>query len=140
MATTLGTKLLNLRRERKLSQTEIADILGVSQNAYNRCESDKCKPLSENLFKIYQYYKVDIQELFDDNEKINLINTDIKGGNNFFGNNIPSVNTLNIHPNTGLIVEAIQKVQEQITKLLESQSNLIDEMLKKLQKIVICAV
>ncbi|MCL2290014.1 MAG: helix-turn-helix domain-containing protein [Bacteroidetes bacterium] len=46
---TLGTKLLKLRREANLSQAEIADFLGVSQNAYNRWESDKCKPLAENF-------------------------------------------------------------------------------------------
>jgi transcriptional regulator with XRE-family HTH domain len=33
---TLGKKLLNLRQERKLSQTELADYLNVSQNAYHR--------------------------------------------------------------------------------------------------------
>lgn len=31
----LGTKLLNLRRQHRLSQTEIAEALDVSQNAYN---------------------------------------------------------------------------------------------------------
>jgi len=32
----LGTKLLNLRQQQRLTQTEIADIINVSQNAYNK--------------------------------------------------------------------------------------------------------
>jgi transcriptional regulator with XRE-family HTH domain len=123
----LGTKLLNLRHQHKLSQTEIADILDVSQNAYNKWESDKCKPSADNLLKLSQYYKIDIIELLDDNEKINLSNNEIKGENNIIANTIP---TINIHPSNSLIDRIIQ-MQEQISKLLESQFRLIEELLKK---------
>ncbi|MDR1553402.1 MAG: helix-turn-helix domain-containing protein [Prevotellaceae bacterium] len=126
----LGTKLLNLRRQHKLSQTEIADILDVSQNAYNKWEADKCKPSADNLVKLSQYYKIDIAELLDTHEKINLSGNDIKGGNNFFANNIPTINTVNIQPSFE-IMEQILQMQEQISKLLESQFRLIEELLKK---------
>jgi len=122
--------LLQLRREAKLSQTEIADIIGVSQNAYNRWEADKCKPLAENLLKISQYYHINVQELLDDAEKINVSSNDISGGNNFFANNIPSINTVNIQPPTD-IIEKVLKMQEQISKLLESQFVLIEEIMRK---------
>ncbi|MDR1984679.1 MAG: helix-turn-helix transcriptional regulator [Prevotellaceae bacterium] len=123
----LGTKLLNLRHQHKLSQTEIADILDVSQNAYNKWEAGKCKPSADNLLKLSQYYKVDIVELLDDNEKINLSNNEIKGENNIIANTIP---TINIQPSTSLM-EQVLKMQEQISKLLESQFRLIEELLKK---------
>ena len=124
---TLGTKLLKLRQEHKLSQTEIATILDVSQNAYNKWEADKCKPSADNLLKISQYYKIDIIELLNDNEKISLSNNDIKGENNIIANTIP---TINIQPSTSLMEHVLQ-MQEQISKLLESQFHLIDELLKK---------
>ncbi|GHT18816.1 hypothetical protein FACS189429_5820 [Bacteroidia bacterium] len=127
---TLGKKLLDLRNEHKLSQTEFADCIGVSQNAYHRWESDMCKPKVDNLQKISQYFKIDIQELLDDNEKINISNNDVSGGNNFFGNNIPSVHTLNIHPNTE-VMERVLQTQEQISKLLDSQFRLIEELIKR---------
>ncbi|MDR2292415.1 MAG: helix-turn-helix domain-containing protein [Prevotellaceae bacterium] len=126
----LGTKLLNLRRQHKLSQTEIADILDISQNAYNKWEADKCKPSADNLLKLSQYYKIDIAELLDTHEKINLSGNDIKGGNNFFANNIPTINTVNIQPSPD-IMERVLQTQEQISKLLESQFRLIEELLKK---------
>ena len=123
----LGAKLLNLRRQHRLSQTEIADILDISQNAYNKWEADKCKPSADNLVKLSQYYKVDIIELLDDNEKINLSNSKIDGENNIIANTIP---TINIQPSTALM-ERVLQTQEQISKLLESQFRLLDELLKK---------
>ena len=123
----LGAKLLNLRRQHRLSQTEIADILDISQNAYNKWEADKCKPSADNLVKLSQYYKVDIIELLDDNEKINLSNSKIDGENNIIANTIP---TINIQPSTALM-ERVLQIQEQISKLLESQFRLLDELLKK---------
>ena len=82
------------------------------------------------MLKISQYYNVDIQELLDDNEKISVTNNDIAGENNFFASNIPSINTLNIQPSTE-IIEKVLKTQEQISKLLESQFKLIEEVMKK---------
>ncbi|MDR0421006.1 MAG: helix-turn-helix domain-containing protein, partial [Prevotellaceae bacterium] len=117
----------NLRRQHRLSQTEIADILDVSQNAYNKWEADKCKPSADNLLKLSQYYKIDIIELLDDNEKINLSGNEIKGENNIIANTIP---TINIQSSASLM-ERVLQTQEQISKLLESQFRLIEDLLKK---------
>jgi transcriptional regulator with XRE-family HTH domain len=123
----LGTKLLNLRKKHRLSQTEIAEVLHVSQNAYNKWEADKCKPSADNLFRLSQYYKVDIIELLDDSEKITLSNNEIKGENNIIANTLP---TINIQPSTSLMEKVLQ-TQQQISNLLESQFRLIEELLKK---------
>ncbi|GHT54752.1 hypothetical protein FACS189451_08160 [Bacteroidia bacterium] len=123
----LGTKLLNLRQQHKLSQMEIADILNISQNAYNKWEADKCKPSADNLLKLSQYYKIDIVELLNDNEKISLLNNEIKGENNIIANTIP---TINIQSSSSLM-ERVLHTQEQISKLLESQFRLLEELLKK---------
>jgi transcriptional regulator with XRE-family HTH domain len=122
----LGKKLLDLRRERKLTQVEVADNLNVSQHAYNRWEADKCKPTADNLFKISQYYHVDITELLGDNEKINLSGNEIKGENNIIANTIPTINIQN-----SALMERILLMQEQISKLLESQFRLIEELVKR---------
>jgi transcriptional regulator with XRE-family HTH domain len=123
----LGTKLLNLRRQQRLSQTEIAEVLDVSQNAYNKWEADKCKPSADNVLKISQYYKIDIVELLDDKEKITLSNNEIKDKNNVIVNTIP---TINGQPPAALM-ERVFRMQEQISNLLETQFCLIEELLKK---------
>ena len=62
---TLGTKLSQLRRNRKLSQSEISNHLEVSQTAYSKWESDQSKPSINNLFKICEFYEEDIYSLYD---------------------------------------------------------------------------
>ena len=91
---TLGTKLLKLRQEHNLSQTEIADILGITQTTYGCWESDKYSPRKENLIKLSQYYNINLHELVDENEKIGVLNhdNDISGGNNIFANGNDTVN------------------------------------------------
>ena len=123
----LGTKLINLRQQRRLSQTEVADSIQVSQNAYSKWEADKCKPSADNLLKLSQYYDIDIFELLNDNEKISLSNNEIKGENNIIANTIP---TINIQPSTSL-VELMLQFQEQIIKIQEAQLRLIEELSKK---------
>ena len=118
----LGTKLLNLRHQNKLSQTEIADILGISQNAYNKWEADKCKPSANNLLKLSQYYKVDIIKLIDDNEKVSLSNNELKDKNKYYS-------TVNIKSPISLMEQMLQ-MQKQILKLLEIHFCLIEELLK----------
>jgi transcriptional regulator with XRE-family HTH domain len=123
---TLGTKLLNLRQEQKLSQSEIAEILDVSQNAYNKWESDKCKPTADNLLKWSQYYHIDIHELLDDNEKISLSGNKIKGENNIIANTIPTINIQSPE-----LIENILRNQETMSKLLESQLKILEELAKR---------
>ena len=140
---TLGTKLLKLRQEHKLSQTEIADILGVKQTTYSGWESDEVKPKSENLFKLSQYYKINMQELFDENDKISMINHDNNnnGGNNIFANENNTVNIQqspeiiellkNEEENIFKLIASQQEQQAQTTKLLESHFKLVELMNKK---------
>jgi transcriptional regulator with XRE-family HTH domain len=123
---TIGTKLLNLRNKHKLSQMEVAEKLQVSQNAYHKWESDKCKPTADNLKSISEYYNIDISELLDDNEKISLSHNKIKGENNIIANTIP---TINIQPRD--LVEKVMQNQEQIFKIIENQNKLLEEVLKK---------
>ena len=123
---TLGTKLLQLRTKNRMSQKEIAEIIGVSQNAYNQWESDKCKPLIENLVKISQHYCMDIKELLDDNEKISLAGNEIKGENNIIANTIPTINI-----QSSALMDKILQMQEQIAKLIESQFKLLEEILNR---------
>jgi len=74
---TLGRKLALLRQAKRISQVEVAEYLGVSENSYNKWESDKMIPKLENLIKIAKFYDVDIKDLYENNE-INRVNADKK--------------------------------------------------------------
>ena len=118
---TLGTKLLKLRQEHKLSQAELAEILGVSQTTYGCWESGAYCPRKENLVKIAQYYNIDIKYLLDDKEKTKVVNRDISNVTNFLGNANNSTFNFQQSPE---ILELLKTHEEQIFKLMTSQQEL----------------
>ena len=125
--TTLGTKLRKLRDDKKMSQSEIANMLGVSQSAYNKWEADQAKPSSDNLLKISDFHEVEIKDLLEDTNGII--------SNNIFKDSSVSHHIFNYAQTVNMqspeLIENILKNQEQITKLIEIQSKLIESLLKK---------
>jgi len=123
---TLGTKLLKLREEHRLSQTEFAETIGVSQNAYSRWEADKCKPHVEHLFKIAQYYQIDMKILLDNNRTIIFSQNGITGINKIITNNVPAINDTVLSE----LMDRILKTQEYVLSLLNLELKMITELLK----------
>ncbi|MCL1868764.1 MAG: helix-turn-helix transcriptional regulator [Paludibacter sp.] len=101
---TLGL-LLKLRQEHKFSQMEIAEKLNVSQNAYCKWESDKCKPGSKNLQKIAIFYNIDAFDLLDDNANISFSGNEI-GDNNIIAS---TKSTINVQMSKEFIEQLLQK-------------------------------
>lgn len=121
--TTLGTKLRRLRDDKKMSQSEIANILGVSQSAYNKWEADQAKPNTDNLVKIADLHETSIYDLLD--EKSIIQNNADKAIGNIQGNV-----TIN-HTISEELIDNIFKNQKDISKLIELQNKLIESLLKK---------
>ena len=61
----IGKILLQKRHEKKLSQQQVADTVGVSQKTYSNFESEKSTPSIEQLFALGKFLEFDV---------INLIN------------------------------------------------------------------
>ena len=55
---TFGLKLLVLRRKRKLSQSEIAELLGVTATQISDMENGKSGTTLEKLVTLCEYYHV----------------------------------------------------------------------------------
>ncbi|MCT2409667.1 helix-turn-helix domain-containing protein [Chryseobacterium antibioticum] len=123
--TTLGTKLRKLRDDKKMSQSEIANILGVSQSAYNKWEADQAKPNTDNLVRIADFHETSIYELLDEKSVIQN-NTDQATGTIHHNNNVTINNNLSEE-----LVDTIFKNQEQIFKMIEVQTKLIENLIKK---------
>ena len=122
---TLGTKLNKLRTARNLTQMQIAEQLRISQNAYNKWESDKAKPAMENLMKIADFYETDVYDLLDESPIVQN-NTDRAVGNIHNNNTVTINNSFSEE-----LIESIIKNQQDITKLVEAQNKLIESLLKK---------
>lgn len=65
-------KLRDLRKKYNLSQSDLAKILNLSQNAISRYEKGEADPDLETLKKISQFFKVSIDYLLDNEIKNNL--------------------------------------------------------------------
>ncbi|WP_144280869.1 helix-turn-helix domain-containing protein [Chryseobacterium echinoideorum] len=123
----LGTKVRRYREAKSWSQDDLALRLDVTQSTISNIESDKSIPNSMLLSKIARELEVDINELF--NESAN----NIMSNNEFSDHAVAAVNQYNpvFNIQSPEITESILKNQEQIAKLIEAQSKLIESLLKK---------
>ncbi|MDY5912429.1 MAG: helix-turn-helix transcriptional regulator [Inconstantimicrobium porci] len=64
---TTGQKILMLREEKQLKQSELAETIGVTEATLSRYENDKRKPRGEIALKIAKALNVSIDYLLDDN-------------------------------------------------------------------------
>ena len=60
---TLGKRISTLRRDKKLSQESMAEILGVSRQAVSKWENDLASPDTENLIALAGLLEVDVEFL-----------------------------------------------------------------------------
>lgn len=60
----MKNKLRVLRAERKWSQGELSQLLGVSRQAVNAIETEKHDPSLELAFKIAQLFEMPIEQIF----------------------------------------------------------------------------
>lgn len=66
------TRLKELRKEKKLTQSDVAKHLGISIQAYSHYELGTAEPTIDNLIKLAKYYDVSVDYLIGANDiKIN---------------------------------------------------------------------
>ncbi|MGN0549371.1 MAG: helix-turn-helix domain-containing protein [Acutalibacteraceae bacterium] len=69
----LGEKLLRLRKEMKMTQDDVAKVLGMSRTSFSKYENGNANPPLQVLRKIAAIYNVGLEYLiFDENTSIRL--------------------------------------------------------------------
>ncbi len=74
----VGPKIRQLRKERKLTQTELASRIGIQQSDLSRMEKGEYRVSLDTLFKILAVFDVSISEFFDDVNKETLTPRDVQ--------------------------------------------------------------
>ena len=64
----VGRKIRQLRRQRKLTQVELADRIGVHQSDLSRMEQGEYKVGLDTLLKILQTFDMSIGDFFDESQ------------------------------------------------------------------------
>ncbi len=60
----LGRRIQELRKERKISQEKLAEVVGIEANNLSRIENGKNYPSPENIAKIASALDVSIDKLY----------------------------------------------------------------------------
>ena len=66
---TFGTRLARLRKEKGLSQVDIADKVGVTAQAVSKWENDQTSPDIDVLLKLSEIFEISMDELLGKTEK-----------------------------------------------------------------------
>lgn len=65
----MKNRVKELRKNKKLTQEELADLIGISRQAINAIEKEKFDPSLPTAFKIAKLFKISIEKLFLPDEK-----------------------------------------------------------------------
>ena len=67
---TIGDRLLKLRKERNISQEELANILDVSRQTVSKWETDQSTPDFDKIIPLCNYFGITSDELLTGNQNI----------------------------------------------------------------------
>jgi transcriptional regulator with XRE-family HTH domain len=81
----VGTNLKRLRSKTKFSQQEIADMLGLDRNTYTNWENETTDIKSQYIPKLAEIFQVGIQDLFDNERKLEISNNTFDNKDNSVG-------------------------------------------------------
>ena len=74
----IGVFLIELRKEKGLTQEQLAETLNVSRRTVSRWETGSNLPDLDLLVEMSDLYKVDLRELFDGERKSEHMNEELK--------------------------------------------------------------
>ena len=69
----VGRKIRQLRRQRKLTQVELAEKIGIHQSDLSRMEQGEYKVGLDTLLKILQCFDLSIGDFFDENNRADTV-------------------------------------------------------------------
>lgn len=69
----VGRKIRQLRRQRKLTQVELAEKIGIHQSDLSRMEQGEYKVGLDTLLRILQAFDLNIGDFFEENERAEVL-------------------------------------------------------------------
>ncbi|MEI7026099.1 helix-turn-helix domain-containing protein [Paenibacillus sp. y28] len=66
----LGKRISELREQQKITQEELARIIGVTRAALSHYENDRRQPAYDTLKKIAQFFSVSVEYVMEDSHAV----------------------------------------------------------------------
>ncbi|MFV0520623.1 MAG: helix-turn-helix domain-containing protein [Lachnospirales bacterium] len=111
----LSAKLVELRKERGISQIKIANYLGVTREAYSHYERNTRQPSLEIIMKITYYYDIEVNELINENTVPVVAGSNRDFERNKFAKNVENKKNITLSEN-----------MEHFLKIFSGKNNSID--------------
>jgi len=123
---TIGKKIAQLRKEKNLTQMELADIMGVSYQAVSNWERGNSMPDISKLTELTVTLGVSIDELLDNEKPVKLVKHILEGTEDsyIFNDNVTTSSVVEIAPI--LKPEQTQDILESIIKKNEDNISISD--------------
>lgn len=117
--------LIRVRKQKKFSQQDVAEHLNISQTHYQRKEKGEVGISDVEWERIAGLLDVDVEEIKENSEATNMIQSFDNSSGNYIGNNnnycnIPEYILENQKDYIALLKEEIERLKEE-NKLLKSQ-------------------
>lgn len=123
----VGRKIHKLRSEKKISQTELADLLGISQTTLHNIESENSKKIDFALMdKVCKIFDKDFSYFTDDV----VFNNNITGEKATVGVNGKNEGTINLCPEN--LIEELKKIIED-NKIKDEKIASLEKLIKSLK-------
>lgn len=74
----VGQKIRQLRKQHKLTQTELSSRIGIQQSDLSRMEKGHYRVSLDNLFKILAEFRISVGEFFDEIAAESIAPRDLK--------------------------------------------------------------
>ncbi|MBC8111737.1 MAG: helix-turn-helix transcriptional regulator [Verrucomicrobia bacterium] len=122
----LGTKLIQFRKEKKLSQVEVSERLDIKQPTYQSWEADQTQPNYDSIAKLATIFEKKIGDFYDSEQ--------IKVNNHQEHNNTFEVNVINEEV-TRKLIEALEKLLVTKEKEIERECHISALQAQEIQKL-----
>lgn len=116
MNKTVGNKIRTLRKEKGLSQEQVADLLHISQSSFARIENGENSTWANYLTPLCDLFEIEPEELVK--QETIVINQDQKGG----------------HSNNAFIINQLsEKLIEQFEQRIKEKEAIIEQLKQQLK-------
>ena len=126
----IGQRLQSIREDRKMSQSEFADILSISQSAYSRLERGETHVSYDEIMRYAEILNVPIYELLPETSVFQMSNSGQGAAGITFGNCIFNIGT-------DAAISALQEENKALAeknKELENKIHLLEKQFEKPDK------
>ena len=118
----IKNKLITARKERNMTQSDMADLLFISQSQYQRREHGEIRISDDEWMRIAKFLGKEVQDIKEEDNITTVYNYDNHSGNysasNNYFYNIPEFIMKNQQEYIEMLKEEINRLKEEINRIM----------------------